>query len=82
VVNRKFGGELVWKWWGVSGEDERLNRFNKAARCERSPSLLDKEIKRGQRTYGLRTCRLDKQTPQAQIPNLGDFVTSITAPKD
>jgi len=45
-------------------------------------SLLDKEIKRGDRTHGPRTCRLDKQTPQAQIPNLGDFVTSIIAPKD
>lgn len=45
-------------------------------------SFLDKEIERSRRTHGPWTCRLDKQPPQAQILNLGDFVTSITAPKD
>jgi hypothetical protein len=26
--------------WQLENQDERLNRFNKAARCERSPSLM------------------------------------------
>ncbi len=45
-------------------------------------SFVDKEVECGRRTHGPWPWRLDKQAPQAQIPNLGNFVTSITAPKD
>src|SRR5882672_12748420 len=45
-------------------------------------SFLHKEIERGRRTHSHWTCRLDKQPPKAQIPNLGNLITSVTAPND